>query len=84
VNRPCPRDVSESQANIDQWRTENVPSTTLRKWFEDVPTRWVKFRQLYFMELEAQGEALDELHRLAQNLPLSTPAVNGEFDIPCG
>ena len=65
VDRLWPRGVSKAEANIDQWRKEIALSTALRKWFGHDPARWVEFKQRYFAELEAQGEALDDLRRLA-------------------
>ena len=65
VDRIWPRGVSKAQAKIDQWRKEIAPSTALRKWFGHDPARWVEFKQRYFAELDAQGEALEELRKLA-------------------
>src|SRR5689334_15810559 len=65
VDRIWPRGVSKAEARIDQWRKEIAPSTALRKWFGHDPARWVEFKHRYFAELDAQGEALDELRKLA-------------------
>ena len=65
VDRIWPRGVSKAEAKIDQWRKEIAPSTALRKWFGHDPARWVEFKQRYFAELDAHGEALDELRKLA-------------------
>lgn len=65
VDRIWPRGVSKAEAKIDQWRKEIAPSTALRKWFGHDPARWAEFKRRYFAELRTQGEALDELRKLA-------------------
>jgi uncharacterized protein YeaO (DUF488 family) len=65
VDRVWPRGVSKAKAKIDHWLKEIAPSTALRKWFGHDPARWVEFKRRYFAELNAQGEALDELRKLA-------------------
>lgn len=66
VDRIWPRGVSKADARIDQWRKEIAPSTALRKWFGHDPARWAEFKRRYFAELGAQGDALDELRKLAR------------------
>ena len=66
VDRIWPRGVSKADAKIDQWRKEIAPSTALRKWFGHDPARWAEFKRRYFAELGTQGDALDELRKLAR------------------
>ena len=65
VDRVWPRGVSKAEAAVEHWRKEIAPSTALRKWFGHDPARWAEFTRRYFAELDAQGEALDELRKLA-------------------
>ena len=66
VDRIWPRGISKADAKIDQWRKEIAPSTALRKWFGHDPARWAEFKRRYFAELGTQGDALDELRKLAR------------------
>jgi len=56
VDRLWPRAVSKLDACIDEWWKECAPSTALRKWFSHDSTKWVRFKQRYTDELEANHE----------------------------
>ncbi len=56
VDRLWPRAVSKLDACIDEWWKECAPSTALRKWFSHDSTKWVRFKQRYTDELEANRE----------------------------
>jgi uncharacterized protein YeaO (DUF488 family) len=61
VDRIWPRGVSKEEAEIDLWLKEVAPSTKLRQWFGHEPSKWEKFREKYFKELDANGDAVEEL-----------------------
>jgi uncharacterized protein YeaO (DUF488 family) len=61
VDRLWPRGVSRSSVRIDLWLKEIAPSTALRKWFGHEPSKWTRFRERYFEELDHNPEALEQL-----------------------
>jgi uncharacterized protein YeaO (DUF488 family) len=61
VDRMWPRGVSKEEAEIDLWLKEIAPSTKLRQWFGHEAPKWEKFREKYFKELDANGDAVAEL-----------------------
>jgi uncharacterized protein YeaO (DUF488 family) len=61
VDRMWPRGVSKEEAEIDLWLKEIAPSTKLRQWFGHEPSKWDKFREKYFKELDANGDVVEEL-----------------------
>jgi uncharacterized protein YeaO (DUF488 family) len=66
VDRLWPRGVSKEAAKIERWLKEIAPSTALRKWFNHDPSKWERFRERYFRELDRNGEVVDELRALAR------------------
>jgi uncharacterized protein YeaO (DUF488 family) len=67
VDRLWPRGLSKERAAVDAWLRELAPSDELRHWFHARPEAWLAFRKRYLKELAVPEttEALDELHRLA-------------------
>ena len=61
VDRLWPRGVSKSSARIDLWLKEIAPSAALRKWFGHDPSKWTKFRDRYFLELDNNPKAVEQL-----------------------
>lgn len=61
VDRLWPRGVSKSSAHIDLWLKDIAPSTSLRKWFDHDPLKWIEFRDRYFLELSRNPEAVEQL-----------------------
>jgi uncharacterized protein YeaO (DUF488 family) len=61
VDRLWPRGVAKTSAQIDLWLKEIAPSTALRKWFGHDPSKWTKFRDRYFGELDKNREAVEKL-----------------------
>ena len=61
VDRLWPRGVSKEKAAIDLWLKEIAPSTDLRQWFGHDPARWDEFHSRYRAELDANGEAVQQL-----------------------
>lgn len=58
VERLWPRGLSKQRAKIDLWAKDAAPSTTLRRWFNHDPAKWVEFKTRYYRELRARPEAL--------------------------
>lgn len=61
VDRLWPRGVTKKKLAIDAWMKEVAPSTSLRRWFNHRPERWVEFRRRYLHELAEYSNATDEL-----------------------
>jgi uncharacterized protein YeaO (DUF488 family) len=66
VDRVWPRGVSKDELELDEWRKEIAPSTSLRKWFGHDPERWNEFQERYFAELEEMKDSVRELIRRAR------------------
>lgn len=66
VDRLWPRGVSKQRAQLDEWRRDIAPSTTLRKWYGHEAERWDEFRERYRAELEGHREALGRLAERAR------------------
>lgn len=61
VERLWPRGLTKARAAVDLWLKEIAPSSELRQWFGHDPARWEQFRHRYWMELEANKEAVQLL-----------------------
>lgn len=61
IDRLWPRGLSKSKANIDLWFKEIAPSTDLRRWYDHDPDKWPEFKNRYFLELDANPDAVAEL-----------------------
>ncbi|HER19578.1 MAG TPA: DUF488 family protein [Chromatiales bacterium] len=61
VDRLWPRGISREKARIDHWIKEVAPSHDLRRWYGHEPHKWPEFRKRYFVELDANSEAIDAL-----------------------
>ena len=55
VDRLWPRGLTKTAAAVDLWLKDVAPSTTLRRWFNHDPSRWIEFKQRYAEELDALG-----------------------------
>ncbi len=71
VDRLWPRAVSKLDACIDEWWKECAPSTALRKWFSHDSTKWVRFKQRYTDELEANREEVSRSVNRAGHGPIT-------------
>jgi uncharacterized protein YeaO (DUF488 family) len=71
IDHIWPRGVSKERARLDEWARELAPSDELRKWFNHVPARFVRFRSRYRRELLGQSEHLEELRQRAATGPLT-------------
>jgi uncharacterized protein YeaO (DUF488 family) len=68
VDRLWPRGLAKNKARIDFWAKEAAPSDALRKWYGHDPDKWQEFRRRYFVELDANPEAVAGLRaRLGEN-----------------
>ena len=61
VDRVWPRGIRKEEARIDLWLRQVAPSTALRKWFGHDPSKWEKFKQRYFVELDERVSVVQEL-----------------------
>jgi len=61
VDRLWPRGLSKARAHVDLWLKDLAPSSTLRRWFNHDPARWVEFRRRYARELDAKDRAIAAL-----------------------
>jgi uncharacterized protein YeaO (DUF488 family) len=58
VDRLWPRGLRKADANIDQWRKDLSPSTSLRQFYGHRPERFAEFARRYRCELRrAEGTA---------------------------
>ncbi len=71
IDRLWPRGIAKENAHIDLWLKEIAPSTELRKWFGHEPSRWEKFRERYFHELDEHPDEVSRLRELAHSGPLT-------------
>ena len=71
VDRLWPRGVSKARAALAFWNKDVAPSTELRQWFGHDPARWAEFRKRYRAELKARPEAVEALHALARQGPVT-------------
>jgi uncharacterized protein YeaO (DUF488 family) len=46
------------------WLKNIAPTTQLRKWLGHDPSRWAEFRRRYHLELEANQDAIKQLHEI--------------------
>ena len=65
VDRLWPRGIKKEKANIDLWLKDIAPSNELRKWFGHKPEKWEQFKKKFFLELESNPLAGDELNKIA-------------------
>ncbi len=61
IDRLWPRGLRKDQVQFDVWLKEVAPSTELRRWFQHDPAKWSEFKVRYFLELDAQPEAVADL-----------------------
>ena len=64
VDRVWPRGMSKERLKADLWLKDVAPSTALRKWFNHDRSRWEKFKNRYFSELDTKPELVNQLHEL--------------------
>lgn len=58
VDRLWPRGISKERMQMDLWLKDAAPSTALRTWFNHEQSKLENFKHRYFLELDAQPEAV--------------------------
>ena len=58
VDRLWPRGISKERMQMDLWLKDAAPSTALRTWFKHEQSKLENFKHRYFLELDAQPEAV--------------------------
>lgn len=71
VDRLWPRGLSKDDAQIDLWLRDVGPSTTLRKWFNHDPARWVEFQHRYHAELKEKTALIATIKKQAKTGPVT-------------
>jgi uncharacterized protein YeaO (DUF488 family) len=61
VERLWPRGLKKERAKIDEWLKDVAPSTELRKWYAHDPSKWNKFKQRYWKELDSKTDIVSSL-----------------------
>lgn len=51
VERLWPRGIKKEHIKMVGWLKDVAPSSELRKWFSHDPSKWEKFKERYFEEL---------------------------------
>ncbi len=81
VDRLWPRGISKERMQMDLWMKDAAPSTALRTWFSHDRSKWENFKHRYFLELDAQSEAVKILHEKAAKGRL--PLLFAAQDVEC-
>lgn len=71
VDRLWPRGISKEAAKLDLWLPDLGPSTSLRKWFNHDPARWIEFNRRYFAELKDKTALLATITEQAKTRPIT-------------
>jgi uncharacterized protein YeaO (DUF488 family) len=71
VDRVWPRGISKERLEDATWLKEIAPSAALRKWFDHRPERWQQFCKRYAAELDANGDAVEALRKIAARGPVT-------------
>jgi uncharacterized protein YeaO (DUF488 family) len=61
VDRLWPRGMTREQVAAELWLKEIAPSSELRKWYTHDPEKREEFKHRYFVELDAQPQAVQVL-----------------------
>ena len=71
VDRLWPRGLAKEAAEINHWLKDLAPSTTLRNWFHQDPTKWQEFQKRYAGELDQHPEDIRKLLSWIQEGPVT-------------
>lgn len=63
VERLWPRGLKKEDSKIDKWYKDLAPSTELRKWYAHDPSKWTRFKEKYWKELEQKEDQLSKLSK---------------------
>jgi uncharacterized protein YeaO (DUF488 family) len=71
VERLWPRGIKKESLRFDAWLKDVAPSTELRQWFAHDPAKWEDFQRRYFVELDANAEALAPIRKAVRKGPVT-------------
>ena len=63
VDRLWPRGLTKQKLRVDAWLKELAPSTDLRKWIHQDPSRWSEFKRRYIREMGAHPDLIADLRK---------------------
>lgn len=83
VDRLWPRGIRKEDPRVGRWCQEVAPSTELRHWYDHDPGKFDEFSARYRDELAhgAAAEALEELHALAKQGPLTLVTATKDLNL---
>jgi uncharacterized protein YeaO (DUF488 family) len=81
IDRLWPRGMPKARLKLDAWVKHVSPSNALRKWYGHDPEKFAEFRKRYRAELEAQGNALDELRAAVKGRAVTLLTATKELDL---
>jgi len=81
IDRLWPRGLSKATLKLDAWVKHLAPSNALRQWYKHDPEKFGEFRRRYLTELQAQGEALDELRNTVKGRAITLLTATKEIDL---
>lgn len=61
VDRLWPRGLTKDRLQLNMWAKDIAPSSELRRWFGHDPEKWREFTRRYFVELNANPNAVETL-----------------------
>ena len=67
IDHLWPRGMKKEAVAVEEWLKAVAPSTALRKWFSHDPEKWEEFKRQYFLELDVNREAVEELAKKAKS-----------------
>ena len=67
IDHLWPRGMKKEAVAVDEWLKAVAPSTALRKWFSHDPEKWEEFKRRYFLELDENREAVEELAKKSKS-----------------
>ena len=65
VDRVWPRGMTKIRVHADLWLKDAAPSTVLRKWFNHDRSKWEKFKDRYFSELDLNPQVIQQFLELS-------------------
>lgn len=66
VDRVWPRGMTKIRVHADLWLKDAAPSTVLRKWFNHDRSKWEKFKDRYFSELDLNPQVIQQFLELSE------------------
>jgi len=81
IDRLWPRGLSKTALKLDAWVKHLAPSNELRKWYRHDPDKFAEFRRRYTAELNAQGDALEDLRKSVRGRTITLLTATKELDL---